>query len=180
MNQSQHDAASALEDAVRAASDGTPYQVASADGGFDVVLDLADAQWWGAFNRAGLRKSFTHEVRLRGEGRYTITDVAREVEWIAGTPRIAASGTVERGRIHKVGFEKTYALDDDLRPAEVVSYSFSSGTGRRLIEDAAEGLGLRQQMPIEQRMALGVAILAGGGLLVAGVILLILWLAGSL
>lgn len=168
---------SRLEDAVRTSSAGTPYTVVPTDDGFDLRLDLADAQWWGAFNRAGLRTSFTHEVRVDGD-RFTITDVARTVEWVAGSPRIAASATVERGRIKRVGFQRTYAFDDDLRPSKVVDHSYSSETGRRLIEDAAAGLGLRQRMPLEQRIALAMAGLAVGGLVVGGVVALVLWLAG--
>jgi len=170
---------SRLEDAVRRASAGTPYTVVPTDDGFDLRLDLADAQWWGAFNRAGLRTSFTHEVRVYGD-RFVITDVARTVEWVAGSPRIAASAAVERGRIQRVGFQRTYALGDDLRPQKVVDHSFSSETGRRLIEDAAAEHGLRQAMPLEQRIALAMAGLAVGGLLVGGLVVLVLWLAGVL
>lgn len=169
--------AAELEDAVRRASAGTPYAVVPAEDGFDVRLDLADERWWGAFDRAGLRTSMTHEVRVRGD-RFVITDVARTVKWVAGVPRIAASAAVERGRIKRVRFQRTYALGDDLRLRKVADESVSLDTGRHLVEEAAAGLGLRQAMPVEQKIALALAGVAVGGLVVVGIAALVLWLAG--
>lgn len=173
------DIAATLESRVRQALAERPYTVTSVPGGFDVVLDLADAQWWGVLNRAGLRKSISHEVRVDGE-RYVVTDVEREVEWVAGVPGFSASGTWRRGRIRSVGFQKTYALDDDLRPALVVDYSYSSEEARRVVVAEADALGLRSQRPVEETIAMVVAGLTVVGLLVGGILVLVLWLLGRL
>ena len=171
--------AATLESRVRQALAGRSYTVTSVPGGFDVVLDLADAQWWGLFNRAGLRKSISHEVRVDGT-RYVVTDLEREVEWVAGAPRLAASGTWRRGRIRSAGFNKTYAFDDDLRAAKVVDYSYSSEEARRVVVAEAEALGLRLRKSVEETIATVVAALTVVGLLVGGLVVLVLWLSGRL
>lgn len=173
------DAGTTLEARVREALAGKPYTVTTVPGGFDVVLDLADAQWWGLFNRAGLRKSVSHEVRVTGD-RYVVTDVEREVEWVAGAPRVAAEATLRRGRIRSAGFRKTYAFDDDLQPAKVVDYSYSSETSRRLVVAEAEALGLRSRRSTEETVGMVFAGVAVVGLLVGGLVVLVLWLLGRL
>ena len=62
---------------VRAAAEGTPYAVTQTPGGFDVALDIVDAQWFGLFNKAGLRKAYIHHVKVKDDGAFTITDESR-------------------------------------------------------------------------------------------------------
>lgn len=75
-------------DAVQQAAAGTPYVVSVTEGGFDVGLDIVDAQWFGLFNAAGLQKTYVHHVTMPTPGSYSITDDSRSVEWVAGTPRL--------------------------------------------------------------------------------------------
>lgn len=51
-------------DAVQRAAAGTPYVVSVTEGGFDVGLDIVDAQWFGLFNAAGLQKTYVHHVTM--------------------------------------------------------------------------------------------------------------------
>ena len=169
-----------LETRVRAAAEGTPYAVTGVDGGFEVTLDLADAQWWGLFNRAGLRRSVVHEVRLRDDGSYTVTDVERRLDWVAGVPTASASASVKRGRVVVgSGFEKVWALGDDGRISKVVDYRFDATEGRELVETAAASLGLTQRRGTEEKVALVFAVVAGVGALVTAVVLVVLALLGE-
>jgi hypothetical protein len=167
-----------LEARVRAAAEGTPYAVTSADGGFDVTLDLADAQWWGLFNRAGLQRSLRHEVRLRDDRTFTVTDVEQRVDWVAGVPTASASASTQRGRIWGGGAEKVWALDDDGHISAVVDYRFDASEGRQLVETAAQSLGLTQRRGTEERVGIGFAIVGGVGALVTVVVLLVLLALG--
>ena len=47
-------------------TEGTPYVVRETDAGFDVTLDIVDAQWFGILNKAGLSKVYTHHVGRAG------------------------------------------------------------------------------------------------------------------
>lgn len=170
---------SELERQVREAAAGTPYVVTSSDDGFDVAVELADAQWWGAFNRAGLSRQFTHRVRLLDESRFSITDVSREVEWVAGTPRIAARGAVRKGRIIEKRREKIWALGDDGRLGAVVDYRFDSAEGRDLVTSAAQSLGLEQQRGLAERIGLLVGLVALVGAALTAVVLLVLLALGA-
>ncbi len=165
---------SELEQRVREAAAGTPYVVTTTERGFDVAVELADAQWWGLFNRAGLKREFTHQVRLGEGGSYSITDVSREVEWVAGTPRLAAGGTVRKGRIIERGRETIWAIGDDGRVGAVVDYRFDSAEGRDLVTTAAESLGLTQQRGVEERVGLVFGLVAGVGAVITVVVLLTL------
>jgi hypothetical protein len=42
---------------VRRAAEGTPYVVTETENGFDVTLDIVAAQWFGLFNKAGLKRT---------------------------------------------------------------------------------------------------------------------------
>lgn len=59
---------SEFPNAVAAAVEGTPYKVVPTKRGFDVELDVANAQWWGLLNRAGLQHRF--RWRAREHARY--------------------------------------------------------------------------------------------------------------
>jgi hypothetical protein len=169
-----------LEGRVRAGAEGTPYVVTSVEGGFDLTVDLADAQWWGLFNRAGLRRSIVHEVRLRDDETFTVTDVARSVDWVAGVPTAAVSASLSRGRLYSFGGQQVWALDDDGRISAVLDYSFDSSEGRQLVETAAQSLGLTQRRGVEERIAIGFAIVGGVGGLVTVVVLVVAALLGKL
>jgi hypothetical protein len=173
------DPARELEARVREAAAGTPYVVTPGEVGFTVGVDLADAQWWGAFNRAGMRRSMSHEVRLRGSGTYAITDVWRELDWVAGEPRIAASGAVKRGRLLHRGAEKVWALDDSGRVRAVVDYRFDGAEGRDLVVTAADALGLEQVRGTAERVGLAFAWVGGVGAIVTVVVLLVAALLGA-
>lgn len=168
-----------LEARVRAAVEGTPYAVTKVEDGFDVTLDLADAQWWGLFDRAGLRRSLSHEVRLRDARTFTVTDVERRVDWVAGVPAASASASLKRGRFIGFGFEKVWALDDDGRISAVVDYRFDASEGRQLVETAAKSMGLIQRRGTEERIAIGFAIVGGVGAVITVVVLLVLLLLGK-
>jgi len=167
-----------LEQRVREAAAGTPYVVTPTERGFDVTIELADAQWWALFNRAGLTREFTHQVRLGDDGSYSITDVSREVEWVAGAPRVAAGAAVRKGRIIERGRETIWAIGDDGRVGAVVDYRFDSGEGRDLVTTAAASLGLTPQRGLEERVGLAFGLVAGVGAVITVVVLLVLALLG--
>ena len=101
-----------FDEKVRAAAEGTPYAVTETDDGFDVALDIVDAQWYGLLNKAGLHRTWTHHVKLDDDGAYSITDQSQTVEWVAGAPRIAGSIEVTKGRAIEFGKEKIWAFDE--------------------------------------------------------------------
>ncbi len=172
-------ASTALEARVREAAAGTPYVVTREEHGFTVSTDLADAQWWGAFNRAGMRRSISHQVRLRGSDTYSITDVWREIDWVVGEPRVAASAGVRRGRLHHRGLEKVWALDDTGRISAVADYRFDSAEGRDLVVAAADSLDLVQVRGTEERVARAFAWVGGIGALVTLLVLVVAALLGA-
>lgn len=129
---------------VQQAAADTPYKVVPTTKGFDVELDVADATWFGLFNKAGLKHAFIHHVAIPETGTYSVTDDARTVEWIAGTPRISYKASREIGRIKKVSFNRTYAFNEQGKFGKVVDFTFNSEEGRALIDSAAADLGYRQ------------------------------------
>lgn len=162
--------------AVAHAAQGTPYVVTPTERGFDVTLNVADAQWHGLINKAGVTKVVTHHVSLDGD-RYEILDDSRELRWVAGVPSLHGSYVRQTGRIREFGFEKTWAFDEDGRFRKVVDYSFSTGEGLELIRGVAERLGLEERQPAVVKVALGLAAftliaLLLGGLAVAAYLLL--------
>ncbi|CAN5725263.1 hypothetical protein BH24ACT15_BH24ACT15_25240 [soil metagenome] len=97
---------------------------------------------------AGLKQTFIHHVRFHDDGRYSITDDARQLEWSAGIARIGMS--VRR----------------------------SSGRRRGLITVAAESLGLDSRRGDAERFGVGVAVVAGLGAAVILVVLIVAALLG--
>lgn len=67
------------------------------DEGFDLSLDVIDTQSYGLLHRSGLKQTFIHHVRFHDDGRYSITDDARQLDWSAGIARIGMS--VRRSRV---------------------------------------------------------------------------------
>ncbi len=168
-----------LYEGVRTASSGTPYAVQTTDDGFEVTLDVVDAEWYGVLNKAGLSKVWTWHVRVDGDT-YSITDESRTVEWVAGAPRIAGSVEVFKGRKIEFGSEKIWAFDEHGRFGRVADYKFDSREGRDLIEGVAGQLGMKQKRGPEERIALFFAALAIGGLVIGGIVVAVLALAGVL
>jgi hypothetical protein len=137
---------SAFKDAVEAAAHDTPYTVVDTKNGFDVRLDIANATWWGLYNRAGLRKTFRWRVTER-KNHFTITDRQLELRWQAGAPALGATIDGQSGRILTLSREKIWALSDRGRIEPVVDYKFNSREGRDLIRLVARQQGLTERLP---------------------------------
>ena len=165
---------------LREATVDTPYEVTEVEDGLDLGLALADARWRTVLGKARLERTFAHEVRLHDESTYTITEVGRQVEWVAGAPGIVGSASTFRGRSIEIGAEKTWGLDESGRPIPVADYSFTSEEGRQLIVLAADQLGLSRRLGASERVGLVFAVGTVGLLLLAGVVLLVLWALGVL
>jgi hypothetical protein len=151
-----------LVSAVRAAAKDTPYAVRETPKGFDLTIDVVDAQWLAILRAHGLKKVFTHEVRLdEANQSLSITDVANTVSWGAGgsSPRLRAEKSVQRGRVYQKSMRKEWGVD--LRSGhvgKVVDYSFDAGEGRDLIREVAKAQGWSEKMGGEQKGALIVGI----------------------
>jgi hypothetical protein len=163
---------------VREAAEGTPYVVTDTDDGFDVTLDVVDAQWYGVFNRAGLHKVWTWQVKVEGDT-YSITDASRTVEWVAGTPRVAGSIEVFRGRAIEFGTEKIWAFDEHGRFGRVADYRFDSREGRDLVEGIGSQLGLEQKRGTAERLGLVFGVIGAAGAVITVIVLIVAWLAGA-
>jgi hypothetical protein len=158
---------------VRQAAEGTPYAVRETDEGFDVSLDL-DARWSGTLRKEGLRTTCIHHVSFPGPGTYSVTDDVREIDWEAGVARLAAHGSRTTGRVREKGFEKTYVFDRrTFRFRQVSAQSFDTGQGRRLIDAAAVGLGLRAKRSGAEVIGIVMASIAALGALITVVTLII-------
>lgn len=165
---------------VRQAAEGTPYDVTETEEGFDVKLDIVDAQWSGLFNKAGLKKVYTHHVKLADDGVFSVTDEWRSVEWVAGTPRVAASVEVNKGRVIEFSRQKVWAFDEHGNFGVQADYRFNSEEGRQLITSVAQQLELKQRRGTEERIGIFVAALAIGGLVIGGLVVAVLALLGAL
>lgn len=166
-----------FRDRVEQATVGTPYVVTDTDSGFDLSLDVVDAQWWGLFDRAGLKEACTHHVTFPRPGRFTVVDVVTSVEWSAGVPSfIQASGF--RGRVVGLKKQKIWALDDQGRFGVVADYTFRPQEGRDLLEGVGHQLGLKQRRGRSEAIGLYVGLFALAGAAVSLVVNLILWITG--
>lgn len=169
-----------IVDAVRLAAAETPYRVVEQPYGFDLTLDIVDARWLTLFKANGLRRVFTHEVRLEpAKRRFTVTDVANELRWDAGTdgalvPSLHVLQKMKAGRIHEVSFEKQIGFSPDSGRVEtVVDYRFDSGAGRAMITRVLEGAGWKQAWSTEMKIGLVGALLGGGVALTVAVLLVV-------
>lgn len=163
---------------VEQATEGTPYVVTETDSGFDVTLDVVDAQWFGLFNKAGLQKVFIHHVRFPQPGVYTITDEARSLDWVAGVPQLKASAERQYGRVIELGSQKVWAFDEHGRFGVQADYRFNSEEGRDLITGVAEQLALRQRRGGAEKIGIWFGIIALVGVVITIVVNLVLWLTG--
>lgn len=160
-----------LVDAVRRASEETPYVVQETARGFDLTVDLADARWLGAIRAHGLRKVFTYEVRVdERRQQIAIVDVSSTVSWDAGgsVPSLSVEKRFARGRIYEWSWRKDLGVDlDSGRVGQVVDYSFDSHTGRSIIREVAKAQGWSERMSGEQKGAVVMAIIGGVGAVAA-------------
>jgi hypothetical protein len=169
--------------AVREAAEGSPYVVEEKPYGFDLTIDIVDAQWWTLLRKSGVNRVFTYEVRTRDSAKkMTITDVSNTVRWSGGggvssTPSLTASRSVQRGRVYQYSFQKQVGVDARTgRLGTPVSYSFRSGEGRDLIREAARRTGWSESMPMEQKGAL----IFAGAIVAVGVIVGLVFAAVAL
>ena len=170
---------------LRTAAAGGPYVIEETPQGFDMKIDVVDAQWYTLIRRNGLTKVFTYSVQLdEPEKRYSITDISNEVQWSAGAdvdgpPTLVAEASQQRGRVYEKSF--SFQTGVDARTHELgapVSYTFSSGEGRDLIRRVAKEAGWSERMGTEQKIGLVVAGVTVALLLVAGVVALLIALLG--
>jgi hypothetical protein len=159
-------------------TEGTPYVVTETDVGFDVTLDVVDAQWFGLYNLAGLQKVYLHHVAVPEPGVYSVTDDSRTVEWVAGAPTL---GSAERvyGRVKEFGAQKVWAFDARGDFGVQADYRFNSEEGRDLLTGVADQLGLEQRRGGAEKTGLVFAIIGGVGALVAVVVVLVMALLGK-
>ena len=98
--------------AVREAAEGTPYVVEERPYGFNVTIDVVDAQWWTLLRKSGVKKVFTYEVRTNERTKkMSITDVSNSLRWSAGggvssMPSLHAEKSFQRGRVYQYNFQK--------------------------------------------------------------------------
>lgn len=163
---------------VLAATEGTPYVVTETDRGFDVSLDIVDAQWFGVLDKAGLQKLYIHHVAVPEAGVYTITDDSREIEWVAGVPTAKASASRVMGRVIELGGAKVWAFDAQGNFGVQAAYTFSSEEGRDLVNGVAGQLGLSSRRGKIEKTGLYVGILGAVGAVVTVVVLVVLALNG--
>jgi hypothetical protein len=163
---------------VQAVTEGTPYVVTETDEGFDVTLDIVDAQWFGLFNKASLEKVYVHHVAVPEPGTYTVTDDSRTLEWVAGAPTL---GSAERvyGRVKEFGVQKVWAFDARGDFGVHADYRFDSEEGRDLLTGVADQLGLEQRRGGAEKTGLVFAIVGGAGALLAIVVVLVMALLGK-
>lgn len=166
--------------AVQEAAAGTPYVVTPTESGFDVALDIVDAEWFGVFDKAGLSRAHTHHVAVSEDGSYTITGDSREVEWVAGVPRASASASRQVGRVKELGVQKVWAFDENGSFGTVVDYRFDSEEGRDMVTMIGERLGLTQERGTAEKIGLYVGLGTVAALLICGIVVGILALAGIL
>jgi hypothetical protein len=171
--------------AVREAAEGSPYVVAQKPYGFDLTVDIVDAQWWTLLRKSGAKRVFTYEVRTRDSAKkMSITDVSHTVRWSGGggvssAPSLHLERSFQRGRVYQYSFQKEVGVDPGTgRLGTPVSYSFRSGEGRDLIREAAGRTGWTEKMPLEQKGALvfAASIVAVGA--IVGLVFLAMALVG--
>ena len=150
---------------VREATEGTPYVVEERPNGFNLTVNVVDAQWYTLIRRNGLKRVFTYEVRTYDRSRtLSITDVENSVRWNAGAgvsspPSLHAERSFKRGRVYQLSFQKQYGFDAQTRElTKVVDYRFNANEGRDIIRRAATRAGWKERMGAEER---GAVIFAG-------------------
>lgn len=175
----------ALLDQLRERTEGTPYVVKETPDGFDMEIDIVDAQWFNLMRLNGLQRVFTYEVTLDEQSqKYSITDVAHTVAWDAGSgpdgpPTLHREQSTERGRVYSKSFHLETGLDT--RTGEVgtpVNYRFDSSEGRGIIRGVLKENGWSEQMGTEQKIGLVVAGMTVAALVIIGIVALVMALLG--
>ncbi|MFN3001654.1 hypothetical protein [Mycolicibacterium wolinskyi] len=162
---------SAFRDAVAAATQDTPYRVIDTKKGFDVQLDVDNAQWWGLFHHTGLTSTFRWRV-VEHASYFTITDRKVRLKFAAGVPRFAFSWEMQSGRIPAFTREKIWTLTDRGRIEAVGNYRFNSREGRDLIRLVAQRLGLKERQPWSVKLAVAAVLATPIGFAIYGLVLL--------
>lgn len=135
-------------------------------------LDVADATWFDLVNKAGLKHAFIHHVSIPETDTYSVTDDARTVEWITGTPRISYKTRRKIGRVKKVSFNRTYAFNEQGELGKVWTLRSSPRRGRASIDSAARNLGYRQAQGSIEKFGLVIGLGTLALLALAGIIIL--------
>ena len=173
-----------LTEAVRARAEGTAYVVEPTAEGFDVRLAVENTQWFGTFREWRLTQASVHHVRLSEAARtLTVTDELRSLTWVAGTdgrerPTLGASLTVASGRVTSRSVQRTYTIGRGGLTKEAES-SFDSGAGRALVLDVAKSLGWKVERSLNERIGLYVGVGTIILLVLAGIVIGIVALAGG-
>lgn len=158
--------AAPLYESLRRSTEGSPYIVEPTPKGFDFKVDIANAQWWDLLGRSGLTKSYVHHVKVIDSRTYSITDDLLTITWNVGVPTAQRTYKRTYGRNISIGFGKAYALDNDLKPAEVYSYTYSTEESRRMIQSAARALDMKEKWPAAAIFGLVFGIIGGFGAVV--------------
>ncbi len=165
---------------VRESAENSPYAVVEKPYGFDLTIDLADAKWLTLMRANGLKRVFTHEVRLKEASRtMVITDVENSVSWKAGPGTtgglaLSAQRSFKRGRVYQFSMQKELGVDARTgKVGTVVDYTFRAGEGRELVRRVAKEHGWSESMPAEQKGALIFGSVVGGLMVLSGLFLLV-------
>ncbi len=170
--------------AIQKATEGTPYTATPTEDGFDVHLLIADAQWYGLFNKAGLNREYAcrEGVRLPGQDRRgPLRHHPEPAERRMGGRRPLRRGQrpVDQGSYLALSTRKIWALDENFHFTKVVDYSFRPNEGLQLIRTVGKGLGLRERTPVDMKIGIAVALFALVGAVAALVVLGILAWSGN-
>ena len=174
--------------AVRARTEGTPYALTETEQGFNVGIDVADASWYALAYKQHLSKTWVYHVKFEeGDKTLSITDHESTVDWRAGIasssgvpiPVLSASRSTRMGRWETKGFQKTFAIDEQGHYAKVVDFTFASSEGRDLIRGPAQELGWTEKRGAAERAGLYVGLGTTALLVLAGIVVGIVALAGG-
>ena len=153
--------------------------------GFDVRLALEDPQWSGTFREQRLVQASVHHVRTDDATRTcTVEDELRSLTWEAGPdgrerPTLGATLSVQKGRVRSTSVQKTYEVGRG-GVRQTSERRFDSAAGRRLVEDAAEELGWKQRLSLNEKIGLYVGVGTIVLLVLCGIVVGILALTGNL
>ena len=173
-----------LAAAVRARAAGTPYRIVDErPDGFELRFDRPDAAWWSVFSRRRLATLDTHLVRVLPDGaRVELTDVVWHTRWALDAdgrfvePQKGWVRSVARGTIRST--YRTSVADADGRRTTAV---YDTSVGRRLVTEAAQGLGMTVVASAGTRVGVVVGIVAAAfGVAVAlGAVVMVLVLGSG-
>jgi hypothetical protein len=169
---------------VRARAEGTPYVVEETPAGFDVRLALEDPRWFGQLREWRLTQASIHHVRMDEAARtIAIDDDLRTLTWQAGTdgrerPTLGAAVQVNRGRVTSRSLQRTYTIGAGGLTKESET-TFDSSAGRDLVVDTAKALGWKVERSLNERIGLYVGIGTLVLLVLAGIVVGIVALAGG-